>query len=148
MVNQTFSVKTNHGNGPRIIVDHKYESQFRAKPDRNNQPLCYSWAFETRDFVYNRIGKQKSYKPDKRLRRDWFSYSEHQIEEWVDNAIFTCMELVRFSEMELWPCRYTGCSIHGKRCTYYEVCNTTPDNREYKLQQLFGDKAKFELMKS
>ena len=139
-------VHTNHGKGPIAVIDHKYESRFNKKPDRDNQPLCYAWAWDTYDFIYNRIGKQKSYKPEKRLLREWISYGQHQIDEWIDTAIYTCLELVRFNELEMWPVRYSGCNIHGNRCTFYDVCNTTPDNREYKLNSIFGDKASFKLM--
>lgn len=130
----------NNGRGPRILVDHKYESQFRTKYERDNQPLAYSWAYETRDWIYNLVGQQKSYTPEKRLIRPYFSFSDYQIEEWKENTIELVHELIRHEKLNKWPMRFRGCSYHFSKCTFYDVCNTTPDNREYKLEGLFMDK--------
>lgn len=138
--------RTMSGKGPRVIIDHKYEGRFREKRERDNQPLAYSWAFDTKDFIYNRIGKQKSYKPEKRLARPYFNYSKHQIEEWKEAAIYAALEVLKYNESDYWPMRITGCNLHGNKCTFYDVCNTTPDNREYKLNSLFGAKKKHDLM--
>lgn len=133
-------VTTMRGKGPQIIVDHKYESQFRKKGDRDNQALCYAWAFDLNEFLYNRIGKQKSYKPEKRLLRDpHLHFGKHQIEEWKDSAIYTALELVKFHTTGVWPARYTGCMFQGRKCTFYSVCNTTPSNREFKLNTFYKD---------
>ena len=131
-------------NGPRVIVDHKYEAQFRNKGDRDNQPLTYCWGYNCRNFLFNRIGKQQSYKPDKRLQRPLLSYGEHQIEEWKDSAIYTALEILKFHEANYWPARYSACQIHGKKCTFYDLCNTTPSNREYKLNTFFKDKPPYD----
>jgi len=139
-------VRTNNGKGPLAIVDHKYEASFRRAKERDNQPLCYSWAFESRDFVYNRIGKQKSYKPEDRLKRDYVCYAQHQIDEWKESAIYTALEILKFSESNYWPSRFSGCNIYGKRCTYHDICNTSPSNRDYKLSMLFANKSKHNLM--
>ena len=133
-------VVVNGGRGPRVLIDHKYESQFREKLDRDNQPLAYCWAYEVRDWIYNRIGKQKTYTPEKRLLRPYINYSDSQIEEWKESTIELVSELVRYEKLNKWPGKYTGCSFHGLKCTFYDVCNTTPDNREYKLENLFMDK--------
>ena len=132
--------KTMNGQGPRIIVDHKYEAQFREKSERDNQPLAYSWAYETSDFVYNRIGKQQSYTPEKRLQRPYFSYGKHQIEEWRESAIEAAFDILRYTQNSKFPMRFTGCRIHGNKCTFHDVCSTTPDNREYKLKSSFVDR--------
>ena len=133
-------VKTNYGNGPTLIVDHKYESQFRAKRERDNQPLCYCWATGLRDFIYNRIGKQASYKPKDRLKREpWISYTEEQINEWEDATLATALEIIRYNEAKVYPPRITGCQVFGRKCTYYDVCNTSPKTREFKLKTFFKE---------
>lgn len=133
-------VRTMGGSGPRALVDHKYESQFREKLDRDNQALAYSWAYETRDWIYNRIGKQKSYKPEQKLLRPYFNFSKHQIEEWKEYAIDTAFEIIKYEQQSKFPMRFTGCNFQGHKCTFYDVCNTTPDNREYVLNQSFVNK--------
>lgn len=128
-------VVTMGGNGPRALVDHKYLSQFREQSSRDNQPLAYCWAYEVNDFIFNRIGKQKSYSPDKRLQRPYINYSKFQIEEWKESAIEIALDIMKYEQMDNWPMRFTGCTLHGRKCTYHDVCNTTPDNRQYKLSE-------------
>ncbi len=139
-------VKTNRGSGPIAVVDHKYESRFYEKLERDNQPLSYCWAFEARDFIYNRIGKQKTKKTEEKLLRPYFSFSEFQINDWKNSVIEIAHDLLRYYTKDVWPMRFHGCTIHGRRCTFYDVCNSTPDNRIYKLESLFRDKGKFSVM--
>lgn len=126
-----------NGKGPRILVDHKYEKRFYPKVDRTNQALTYSWAYETKDWIFNLIGKQESYTPEKRLSRVYFNYSSHQIEEWIENTIDLAFEIHKYELENKFPRRYSGCNLFNKKCYYYDVCNTTPDNREYKLRTQF-----------
>jgi hypothetical protein len=139
-------VVTNRGKGPQALIDHKYESRFEQKVERDNQPLAYCWAFELRDFIYNRIGKQKTKKVEEKLLRPYLSYSQYQIDEWVESAIESANEIIRYVSANKWPMRIHGCNVHGRKCTYYDVCNTTPDNRQYKLDSFFKDKEKYSVM--
>lgn len=139
-------VRTNNGKGPVVIVDHKYLAQFRPMGDRANQPLTYCWATGIRDFLYNKIGKQKSYKPEQRLKREpYLNYGEHHIEEWRNSAIYAAMELVRCNETGVWPARFSSCRYQGKKCTFYDICNTTPSNRDYKLNTFFRDVTPYDI---
>jgi len=138
-------VKTMRGKGPRVLVDHKYEAQFRRKFPRDNQPLTYCWGTGISDFLYNRIGKQKSYKPEQRLVRDpYFSYGKHHIEEWKESTIATCLEIIRCHELDYYPPRLLGCVYMGRKCTFHDVCHTTPNNREYKLNTFFKDEVAYD----
>lgn len=139
-------VKTSRGSGPLALVDHKYEARFEEKLERDNQPIAYCWAFEINDFIYNRIGKQKSKKVEEKLLRPYISYAKYQINDWIESAIETARDLIRFYTTEKYPMRYHGCRVHGRKCTFYDVCNTTPDNRTYKLDSLFKDRERGSLM--
>lgn len=139
-------IRANRGNGPEAIVDHKYESRFYTKMERENQPIAYCCAWELRDFIYNRIGKQKGKKEDEKLLRPWLSYSEHQIKDWLDSVVESAHDILRYSSKNKWPMKFHGCTIFGKKCTFYDICNTTPDNREYKLNSFFKDKGSFSVM--
>lgn len=131
-------VRTNRGNGPIVVVDHKYEAQFRKKSDRDNQPLTYCWAIGTRDFLFNKIGKQQSYKPKDRLKREpYFQFGKHQIDEWIQTTIHTAIEIIRSHKLDFYPARYAGCNMWGRKCTFHDVCNTTESNRQYKLDTFF-----------
>jgi hypothetical protein len=120
--------------GINIIVDHKVVSQNRGFISRVNQNLAYLWALGHKDFIVNSIGKQKSLKPEAKFLREYFSYSDYQLEEWREIAIETSLELIGYFENNRFPARYTGCSFHGNKCAFYDVCETTRDNWEYKLK--------------
>jgi hypothetical protein len=138
-------ITTNNGRGIPVVVDHKYEATFRQKFDRDNQALCYAWAYDVNDFVYNRIGKQKDV--SKKLAREpYFCFSKYQIEDWKAATIETALDLYRYHEREVFPMRYTGCHANGYRCTFYDICNTSPDNREYKLKTTFNKRKEHILM--
>lgn len=141
-------IKANRGNGPVVIVDHKYEARFDQKVERDNQPLAYCWAYEVRDFIYNRIGKHKGKdrKVEDNLQRPWLSYAQYQINDWVDSVIESAHDLLRYLSNNKFPMRIHGCNVHGRKCTFYDICNTTPDNREYKINSFFKNKDKFSVM--
>ena len=117
-----------------IIVDHKVVSQNRGFISRVNQNLAYLWALGYSDFIINSIGKQKTLSPDKKFLREYFNYSPYQIEEWKGIAIETVLELVNYHSQSHFPARYTGCSFHGNKCSFYDVCETSNDNWAYKLE--------------
>lgn len=132
----------------KAVVDHKYEARFYEKHERDNQSLCYCWAYEVRDFIYNRIGKQKTKKVEDKLLRPYISYSDYQINDWKQSVIDSAADILRSLNSGRWPMRIHGCTIRGNKCTFYDVCNTVPDNREYKIDTMFKNRDKFSVMES
>lgn len=132
----------------RITVDHKRSGRDTEPPDRDNQKLCYAWASERSTFVINFVGTQKSKKVAERLKRYQFQYSQHQIDEWKESAIYNVMEMLRHQKMDIWPARYSSCTKFGKKCTFYDVCNTTPDNKAYKIATTMKPKKAHDLFAS
>lgn len=139
-------VKTMSGKGPIAIVDHKYEGRFDEKPERDNQPLAYCWAYEVKDFIYNRVGKQKSKKTEDRMQRPWLNYSAYQITDWVDSIVETAREILTCLDRDKWAMRFKACNFRNAKCDFYDICNTTPDNREYKINTEFKDRKQFKVM--
>lgn len=129
----------------QAIVDHKFISRRSDIPERDNQKLGYCWAFGLKDFFINVIGKQKTLKDNERFTRPNFSYGQHQIDEWVQNTIVLALEIFKYSEMNFYPGRMTGCNFYDRKCLFTSVCNTTPDNYGYKLES-FGERPEFDLM--
>lgn len=117
-----------------IIVDHKVVSQNRGFNSRVTQNLAYLYALGYKDFIINSIGKQKTLSSDKKFLREYFNYSSYQIEEWKEIAIETSIEAINYFENSHFPARYTGCTFHGNKCPFYDVCETSQDNWEYKLE--------------
>lgn len=141
-------VRTMSGKGPIAIVDHKYEGRFEEKPERDNQPIAYCWAYEVSDFIYNRIGKQKSKKIEERLIRPYLSYAKYQIADWVDSVKEAAREILVCHERSKWPMKFKFCNFRNAKCDFYDICNTTPDNREYKIETEFKDRKQFKVMEN
>jgi len=127
-------------------VDHKFIARNMTLSDRDNQKLCYSWAFSLKDFFINSIGKQKSLKLEDKFKRIYFNYSKHQIDEWIENTINSALEMIRYFELDHFPIRYKSCiNLFGSKCTFHDLCNTSPDNRAYKLNE-FVVKEEYDIM--
>jgi len=88
----------------------------------------------------------KSKKEEEKLLRPTFCYSEYQINDWKKSVIESAHDILRYSANNYWPMKFHACGIFGKKCTFYDVCNTTPDNRAYKIESFFKEKGNFSLM--
>jgi len=132
--------------GIPVIVDHKVVSQNRAHYERDNQILLYCWAMERRDFIINQLGKQKTLPAKDKFRRLYFNVTDNQINEWKEATIWKALELTRYYELNYYPHRYSSCNFQGRKCVFYEVCNTEKDNWEYKLEGNFITKEDYDLM--
>jgi len=135
--------------GQELVIDHKRVGRNSTPYDRDNQKLSYCLVTGRRDFIINQIGDQKSLSVDKRLSRYYFNISQHMIDEFVENTIYWTFEMLKImkmeSEGETPPGNYRGCTMYFNKCAFYDVCNTTPDNREYKLNQQYLPRGKFDL---
>jgi hypothetical protein len=133
----------------RIVVDHKRVSRNYTPYDRDNQKLAYCLASGRRDFIINQIGDQKSYDVDKRLRRYWFTYADHQIAEFVENSIEWSLEMIKVMKADkdgtFVRRNYNSCYHFNIKCMFYDVCNTTEDNKVFKLDQAYKPKVSFDL---
>ena len=121
--------------GIPVIVDHKKISQNKTPSPRANQILAYCWAVERKDFIINQLGTQKTLKPIDKFKRHYFNIPSHQIDEWIEQTIYSCFEVVRYSEKKFWPGRLSSCAnpITGSRCIFHEVCGSGKDNWDLRL---------------
>lgn len=142
---------TEEKTGVRLVVDHKRVSRNYTPYDRDNQKLAYCLASGRRDFIINQIGTQKSYNVDKRMQRYYFNYSEHQIEEFISNTIDWSLQILKVIDSDkkgyFVKRNYTACNRFNMKCQFYDVCNTTEDNKLYKLEQSFKPKGDFDIFK-
>ena len=126
--------------GSNAVVDHKKTGRDNTPPERDNQKLAYCWATGYRDFIINQCGTQKSKKIDDRMKRYYFHYDDHQIQEWIDSTIDLAMEILDRMASNKYPARYTGCIKYGYKCSFYDVCNSQQDLWEWKLKSEFKKK--------
>jgi hypothetical protein len=135
--------------GVKLVIDHKRVNRNYTPYDRDNQKLAYCLASGRRDFIINQIGDQKSYDVEKRMKRYYFNYSEHQIEEFTENTLEWSFEMIKVmkanSEGKFVRRNYNSCYRFNMKCLFYDVCNTTEDNKNFKLEQAFRPKVNFDL---
>src|SRR5208337_1490553 len=94
---------------PNLPVDHKSSSR-RGKPTYlSNQFRGYCWLLDVNNIIINKIGFQKSLKPEEKFERHTLSYSPDLIEEWRQWAIFKILEYIENSKHEIYPPDFTSC---------------------------------------
>lgn len=115
------------------IVDHKSSSRRGNISGLSNQFMGYAWAFNLYNVVINKIGFQKTLKPEEKFERPTMSYPSAIIEEWKVNTINTAqnlfMMLRNLPEMSRHR-NFTACDKYSG-CIYQKICGTTPDAREF-----------------
>lgn len=124
-----------------LVIDHKYSSHNSQVVERETQNLNYCLVTGRRDFIINQLGDQKSLDVEKRMLRPYFCYGEHEIEEFRNDLIYWTLEIVRNHARALAndyiPANRKSCFSFFKKCAYYDLCQTTPDNFEYKVKSEF-----------
>ena len=120
-------------------VDHK---STKARKDPNvlsNQFKGYCWFTGTNEMIENDFGLQKTLAPAQKFIRQRVSFSDSQLLEWKENAIWWIRWAVDLMNKDQWPQNFTSCDKYAG-CLYKEVCKADPDIRDFKLQQFFKAK--------
>ncbi len=124
-----------------LVIDHKYSSKNYPVSSRDTQNLSYCLATGRRDFIINQAGDQKSYSPDKRFLRPSFCYSEDKVNEFRDDVIYWTLEIIknhfRSANGDHIPANRKACKFFNKPCTYWDLCETSKDNLEGKIESDF-----------
>lgn len=122
------------------VVDHKKTGYDSDPVDRDNQKLAYCWATGIKEFIINQCGTQKTKKLEDRLRRYYFRFTDQQIKEWEDSVIDIAFEMLDSLSSNRYPARYISCARFGRKCNFYEVCNSNTELWDWKLKTDFKKK--------
>lgn len=114
-------------------IDHKTTDQQKGVTILNNQFMNYCWATDTNVMVKNEIGFQKTYGPGQRFKRHVLTYDKTHLEEWRENVILYCMNLIGYIEKDYFPKNFSSCQY----CRYKRICESTPDSRDYKISSMY-----------
>lgn len=126
---------TNNGIFP---VDHKTMQQNRPTVSLNNQFIGQCIITNTRTVIINKIGFQKSLKPEEKFIRASISYSPDRLLEWQSTILpYWAKTLLMYEESGYFPPRLTNCKNEYGFCAFYKVCEADPDMREEVLKQNF-----------
>lgn len=126
---------TNQGIYP---VDHKTMKQRRRTIAMNNQFKGQCLIMDTRGVFINKIGFQKSLKPEEKFLRNIVPYSAESLLEWQGETLpYWAKQLIVYAEMEYWPHNYNGCEGKYGPCPFLDVCESNPNMRETELRNNF-----------
>lgn len=127
---------TNQGIFP---VDHKTMKQNRKTNSMNNQFMGQCLIMKTRNVFINKIGFQKTLKPEEKFIRPPISYSAERLLEWQGETLpFYAKLLLMYAETGHFPPNFSNCEGKYGNCAFYEhVCSADPGMREENIKQHF-----------
>lgn len=123
--------------------DHKTMSQRRDTVSLNNQFMGQCLVSGTRTMFVNKIGFQKSLKPQEKFSRTPVTYSFDRLVEWQSIILpYWAKQMVTYHEMNFWPPNFTHCESKFGFCQFKGICEADTNIRESALQVDFkvGDK--------
>lgn len=123
-------------NCPVMPVDHK-SSRKRTPPETlSNQFMGYCWGLGVNNIMVNKIGFQKTLKPEEKFQRYTLSYSNDVLDEWRESAIWWVKHALNQMDEGLFPPNLTSCDKWGG-CVFQELCVCDRVTREYKMKTKF-----------
>ena len=118
--------------------DHKTMSQRRDVVSLNNQFMGQCLVSGTRTMLVNKIGFQKTLKPNEKFSRTPVTYSFDRLMEWQSTILpYWAKQMVAYHEMNFWPPNFTHCESKYGYCQFKKICETDTSFREASLQADF-----------
>lgn len=126
---------TNQGIFP---IDHKTMSQQRDTVSMNNQFMGQCLIQKTHRVMINKVGFQKSLKPEEKFQRPPVNYTTQRLIEWQTETLpYYAKLLLMYAETGHYPPNLTHCEGKYGNCAFLKVCEANPDDRERVIKDLF-----------
>lgn len=127
-----------------LPVDNKTESERWFYTQMSNQFKIYCIATETNILGVQRIGFQKTVKPEEKFKMEMLPFDPDVLEEWRTVTLpHYVLRLIECYEKDFWPMNSTSC-VHGHfKCEFSDgrdhkgICNVSRSVREQKLLRYF-----------
>lgn len=109
------------------VVDHKSSrrNQDTTYIGLSNQFKGYAYSLGVNTVIVNKVGFQKTLKPQDRFKRIPISYDQSILDEWAANTIWWAQHLVYCIETDTWAQNLTSCDKYSG-CIYNKLCANEP----------------------
>lgn len=109
-----------------LPFDHKTFSRSFPTYRLSNQFINYCAVTGSNYLIVNKIGLQKTLKPNEKYLRIPLSYDPEIIQQWKDNIVAMVLgQYLRCVSENTWTMNFTSCYKFNKLCEYYEVCDAS-----------------------
>lgn len=119
-------------------MDHKsYDRSFELNR-MSNQFRNYCYALKSDVLTVNRIGFQKTLKPQDKFLRPLLSYDKFAFDQWRNNVVTKVMYYLQCAATNTWPMNETSCDKFNRKCEFFPVCDASgQEAKMYKLNRDF-----------
>lgn len=125
-----------------LPYDHKTTSSNFPVERLSNQFINYAFATGSFFLIVNRIGLQKTLKPEEKFKRIPLSYDPLIIQEWKDNTTRKILDVyLPMYVSQYFPMRNDSHRKFGRLCDFYKVCDSSGESAKlFKLNSQFTDR--------
>lgn len=128
----------NNAGYKNLPYDHKTFSRDFEVIRLSNQFMNYCSAVGSVYLEVNRIGLQKTLKPEDKFKRVMLSYDPVMLEDWRENIKNVILdEYLNCVATGRWKMNFTSCYKFNRKCEYYGICEAS--GQEAKLSKLEND---------
>lgn len=119
-----------------LPFDHKTSKREFPIYRLSNQFINYCAATGSNYLIVNKLGLQKTLKPEEKYKRVPLSYDPLIIQQWKDNIVrMVLSEYLECVASGSWSMNFTSCYKFNRLCEYYEVCDSSgEDAKAFKLE--------------
>jgi len=121
----------------KVVIDHKSFRRSSSPDPLSNQFTGYSSVAGIKTVVINKVGFQKTLKPEQRFIRPVIYYTDDQLNRWIENVVWWARQYLTIKESGVWPENRTSCDKYNG-CIFHRICNSgTDESREWIMQSAF-----------
>jgi hypothetical protein len=122
-----------------MSVDRKTAKQRKDTIELNNQFIGQCTILNARNIIIDKIGWQKTLKPNEKFTRPVISYSPDIMAEWTNEIVpYYARMYAAYSEAGYFPPNYTACESKYDLCQFYtDICRMDRGMREENMKIFF-----------